>query len=141
MRFSEPSGLYCIFKKLMVAVQYIIFHIYTKWRDSSSLSSKLYSPAMDFKCSDLEQWKEALSSYGDRIELLKKPNLVSFDDFYRNELPGVLRQRNPSYITTPELAKLMQWKLTRGKWRFLLLCSSSICQNIFILLSIIFKVY
>ncbi|XP_055835941.1 uncharacterized protein LOC129904402 [Solanum dulcamara] len=72
---------------------------------------------MDFKCSDLEQWKEALSSYGDRIESLKKPNLVTFDDFYRNELPGLLRQRNPSYITTPELAKLMQWKLTRGKWR------------------------
>ncbi|OIT37688.1 PREDICTED: uncharacterized protein LOC109240426 [Nicotiana attenuata] len=72
---------------------------------------------MDFKCSDLGQWKEALSSYGVRIESLNKPNLVSLDDFYRNELPGVLRQRNPSYITTSELTKLMQWKLTRGKWR------------------------
>ncbi|WMV27273.1 hypothetical protein MTR67_020658 [Solanum verrucosum] len=72
---------------------------------------------MDFKCSDLEQWKEALSSYGASIESLNKPNLVPLDDFYRNELPGVLQQRNPSYITTPELSKLMQWKLTRGKWR------------------------
>ncbi|KAK4348569.1 hypothetical protein RND71_031324 [Anisodus tanguticus] len=72
---------------------------------------------MDFKCSDLGQWKEALSSYGAHIESLNKPNLVSLDDFYRNELPGVLRQRNLSYITTPELTKLMQWKLTRGKWR------------------------
>ncbi|MCE3215163.1 hypothetical protein HAX54_001065 [Datura stramonium] len=72
---------------------------------------------MDFKCSDLEQWKEALSAYEARIESLNKPNLVSLDDFYRNELPAVLRQRNPSYITTPELTKLMQWKLTRGKWR------------------------
>ncbi|CAN4092204.1 unnamed protein product [Withania somnifera] len=72
---------------------------------------------MDFKSSDLSQWKEALSSYGAHIESLNKPNLVSLDDFYRKELPSVLRQRNPSYITTSELSKLMQWKLTRGKWR------------------------
>ncbi|XP_059279475.1 uncharacterized protein LOC132033506 [Lycium ferocissimum] len=72
---------------------------------------------MELKCSDLGQWKEALSSYGAHMESLNKPNLVSLDDFYRNELPGVLRQRNPSYITNPELTKLMQWKLTRGKWR------------------------
>nr|CAN60405.1 hypothetical protein VITISV_034137 [Vitis vinifera] len=33
-------------------------------------------------------------------------------------LPALIRQRNPNpYITTSELSKLMQWKLTRGKWR------------------------
>ncbi|MCE2055764.1 hypothetical protein HAX54_043356 [Datura stramonium] len=38
---------------------------------------------MDFKCSDLEQWKEASSAYEARIESPNKPNLVSLDDFYR----------------------------------------------------------
>ncbi|XP_019156669.1 PREDICTED: uncharacterized protein LOC109153260 [Ipomoea nil] len=73
---------------------------------------------MDFKCSDSGLWEEALSSYDARIEALNKPNLLSLDAFYRNELPLLLRQRNPNpYLTTSDLTKLMQWKLTRGKWR------------------------
>ncbi|KAJ7966485.1 DNA binding protein [Quillaja saponaria] len=73
---------------------------------------------MDFGCSDVSLWKEALSSYSSTIKSLNKTNLVSLDDFYRNELPHLLHQRNPNpHITTPELTKLMQWKLTRGKWR------------------------
>ncbi|XP_062098183.1 uncharacterized protein LOC133804051 [Humulus lupulus] len=73
---------------------------------------------MEFACSDLNLWQEALSAYPSRIQSLNKPNLVSLDDYYRNELPPLLHQRNPSpYITTSELSKLMQWKLTRGKWR------------------------
>ncbi|XP_059459530.1 uncharacterized protein LOC132189061 isoform X1 [Corylus avellana] len=73
---------------------------------------------MNFECSEVGLWKEALSSYSSRIESLNKPNLHSLDDFYRNQLPPVLHQRNPNpYITTAELSKLMQWKLTRGKWR------------------------
>lgn len=73
---------------------------------------------MEFKSSDVNQWKEALSAYESRIESLNKPNLVSLDQFYRKELPPLLVNRNPNpYITTPELSKLMQWKLTRGKWR------------------------
>ena len=74
---------------------------------------------MKFECSELNLWKEALSSYSTRLESLNKPNLISFDDFYRNQLPPILRNRNPNpYITTAELSKLMQWKLTRGKWRY-----------------------
>ncbi|KAJ4845177.1 hypothetical protein Tsubulata_013700 [Turnera subulata] len=73
---------------------------------------------MDFKCTDLNLWKEALSAYPSRIQALNKPNLLSLDEFYRIQLPSILHQRNPNpYITTPELAKLMQWKLSRGKWR------------------------
>lgn len=73
---------------------------------------------MNFECSDVSLWKEALSSYTSRIESLNKPNLLSLDDFYRNHLPPAVLQRNPNpYITTAELSKLMQWKLTRGKWR------------------------
>ena len=81
---------------------------------------------MKFECSELNLWKEALSSYSTRLESLNKPNLISFDDFYRNQLPPILRSRNPNpYITTAELSKLMQWKLTRGKWRYSLSLSLS----------------
>lgn len=74
---------------------------------------------MDFDCSDLSVWKEALSSYSARIQSLNKPNLVYLDEFYRIQLPSLIHQRNPNpYITTPELSKLMQWKLSRGKWRY-----------------------
>ncbi|KAI7747569.1 hypothetical protein M8C21_010283 [Ambrosia artemisiifolia] len=73
---------------------------------------------MDFKVSDVKQWKEALSSYDSTINSMNKPDLVSLDNFYTKELPSIIHQRNPNpYITTPELSKLMKWKLTRGKWR------------------------
>lgn len=73
---------------------------------------------MDMNCSDVGVWKSALSSYKSTIESLNKPNLVHLDNFYSDELPILIKQRSPnSHITTPELSKLMQWKLTRGKWR------------------------
>ena len=75
---------------------------------------------MDFQCSNAGVWREALSTYSARIVSLNKPQLVSLDDFYCNQLPALFRQRNPNpYITKSELSMLMQWKLTRGKWRFL----------------------
>ncbi|OVA14575.1 hypothetical protein BVC80_1811g42 [Macleaya cordata] len=73
---------------------------------------------MDFECSELQQWKEALSSYQTSLESINKTQLLELDDFYRNQLPPLLHQRNPNcFITKSELSKLMQWKLTRGKWR------------------------
>ncbi|XP_010520796.1 PREDICTED: uncharacterized protein LOC104799833 [Tarenaya hassleriana] len=76
------------------------------------------STGLNFDCSDAGAWKHALSSYESRIESLNKPNLVSLDQFYRQELPSLLHQRDPNpYITTSELSELMKWKLTRGKWR------------------------
>lgn len=78
--------------------------------------------AMDFGCKDVNVWKEALSTYTSQVQSLSlsknKPNLVSLNQFYCNELPSLIHQRNPNpFITTQELSKLMQWKLTRGKWR------------------------
>ncbi|CAI9115971.1 OLC1v1017001C3 [Oldenlandia corymbosa var. corymbosa] len=73
---------------------------------------------MKWECADVSLWKAALSSYKSTIETLNKPNLISLDDFYTKELPLIINQRNPKpYILTDELSKLMQWKLTRGKWR------------------------
>lgn len=73
---------------------------------------------MDLKSFDAARCKEALSSYDAVIRDLRKPNLVALDDFYRRELPDLLRQRNPNpHITTGEISRLMEWKLARGKWR------------------------
>ncbi|KAK2452673.1 DNA binding protein [Trifolium repens] len=91
---------------------------------------------MDFECKDVSVWKEALSTYSSQIQSLSlsknKPNLVSLNQFYCNELPSLLHQRNPNpFITTQELSKLMQWKLSRGKWRPRLLdFVSSIDENV-----------
>ncbi|KAI6689145.1 hypothetical protein NL676_025973 [Syzygium grande] len=73
---------------------------------------------MDFRCGDAAQWTRALAAYSDRIAALDKPDLLPLDDFYRRRLPALLRGRSPGpFITRPELAQLMRWKLARGKWR------------------------
>ncbi|XP_021767670.1 uncharacterized protein LOC110732067 [Chenopodium quinoa] len=75
---------------------------------------------MELKCNDVKIWKEALTSYQSRILSLSlnKPKLVSLDDFYRTQLPSLIHSRLPTpYLTQSELHSLMQWKLTRGKFR------------------------
>lgn len=96
---------------------------------------------LDFKCSDVGVWKEALSSYESRIESLNKPELVSLDQFYRIKLPCLLHDRDPNpYLTTSELSQLMKWKLSRGKWRYFLSLFLSRFLNLlfFFLLMVIF---
>ncbi|KAI4375076.1 hypothetical protein MLD38_012987 [Melastoma candidum] len=78
--------------------------------------------AVDFSCADVDAWKEALSSYSGKLrslsEATSKPDLIVLDDFYRNELPGILSCRNPNpHLTRSELVQIMRWKLSRGKWR------------------------
>lgn len=73
---------------------------------------------MDFGCSDPGAWRDALSSYDKHMESLNNPKLAELDKLYRTELPHSLHSRTPTaYITKNELKKLMEWKLTRGKWR------------------------
>ncbi|KAL8159568.1 hypothetical protein V2J09_001105 [Rumex salicifolius] len=73
---------------------------------------------LNINCSDVKTWREALESYPARIASLEKKDLVSLDDFYRSQLPCLLRSRLPApYLTRSELTTLMQWKLTRGKFR------------------------
>ncbi|XP_072973627.1 uncharacterized protein [Typha angustifolia] len=73
---------------------------------------------MDFGCGEVGAWKKSLEAYESRIESLAKPDLLPLDAFYRCELPLILRRRDPDpFISKPELHRLMQWKLSRGKWR------------------------
>ncbi|KAH9625449.1 hypothetical protein KSS87_023316 [Heliosperma pusillum] len=75
-----------------------------------------------WKNKDVKTWKQALNSYSSQINLLSinknKPNLITLDDFYITQLPSLLHERVPTpYLTRSELHSLMQWKLTRGKFR------------------------
>ncbi|KAL9251260.1 hypothetical protein AKJ16_DCAP09200 [Drosera capensis] len=99
-----------------------------KFRSSSQINLRTPSSTavinpwreMDFKCSNISLWKEALSSYESRMSSMndKKPNLASLDTFYRVELPALVHARDPNpYITRSELTSLMKWKLSRGKFR------------------------
>ncbi|URD76391.1 hypothetical protein MUK42_08531 [Musa troglodytarum] len=73
---------------------------------------------MEFATRDVGAWSESLSAYESRLALLRKPDLLPLDAFYRAELPVLLLRRDPRpFLTKPELRRLMQWKLSRGKWR------------------------
>ncbi|KAL6843622.1 hypothetical protein ACP4OV_026684 [Aristida adscensionis] len=73
---------------------------------------------VDFASSDAAAWRKALAAYDRRLAALEKPDLVPVDAFYRHDLPALLRRRDPDpFLAKPELARLLQWKLSRGKWR------------------------
>ncbi len=73
---------------------------------------------VEFASTDTRAWIAALEAYGQRLEALGNPKLTALDTFYRVELPELLEKRQAdAYITQEELTKIMQWKLSRGKWR------------------------
>lgn len=77
---------------------------------------------VEFTSTNLEEWSAALAAYGERLEALGNPKLTGLDMFYRVELPKLLEGRQPdAYITREELIKIMNWKLSRGKWRCIVL--------------------
>lgn len=81
-----------------------------------------------FGSEDAQEWREALDAYEERLEALGNANLVEIDAFYRVELPKVVARRHPEvYITQDELVKIMDWKLSRGKWRCTTLILAQFC--------------
>ncbi|XP_021316943.1 uncharacterized protein LOC8060537 isoform X1 [Sorghum bicolor] len=71
-----------------------------------------------FASGDAAAWRAALAAYDRRLAALDKPDLVAVDSFYRHDLPALLRCRDPDpFLAKPELVRLLQWKLSRGKWR------------------------
>lgn len=47
----------------------------------------------------------------------KAKKLLDLDNWFQNQLPQEINKRSEKYITLEELTKLMEWKLTRGKFR------------------------
>jgi len=66
---------------------------------------------------DLTRWRSALASYENVIARQGVAKLPDRDRWYRTELPAALAARRPRHITLPELVKLTEWKMSRGKWR------------------------
>ncbi|MCO5569197.1 hypothetical protein L7F22_022907 [Adiantum nelumboides] len=81
---------------------------------------------VEYDCNDGAAWQQQLEGYASFIEALKKPKLQELDDFYTRSLPSLVQQRHPSpFMTAQELVKVVQWKLSRGKWRPKLLSFAS----------------
>ncbi|XP_067433480.1 uncharacterized protein zgc:112496 [Thunnus thynnus] len=75
-----------------------------------------------FACEDPATWRSVYEKYWGVVEAKeakgKKPGkLLNLDKWYQEELPAVISTRPDKHITQSELVKLMEWKLTRGKFR------------------------
>ncbi|CUA77482.1 hypothetical protein RSOLAG22IIIB_02497 [Rhizoctonia solani] len=78
-----------------------------------------------------EDIQTALSRYPEHVSQLagagSKSELQALDEWRLKELPGLVKSREPAFVDKPELQRLMEWKLTRGKFRPTL--PSLIAQN------------
>ncbi|KAF0025311.1 hypothetical protein F2P81_022192 [Scophthalmus maximus] len=74
-----------------------------------------------FACEDPASWRSVYDKYWDVVEAKaksKKPGkLLNLDKWYQQELPTLISGRLDKHISLSELVKLMEWKLTRGKFR------------------------
>ncbi|XP_034049870.1 uncharacterized protein zgc:112496 [Thalassophryne amazonica] len=74
-----------------------------------------------FACEDVSVWRIVYQQYWDAVEAKEKDKkrgkLLILDKWYQEELPAVISSRSDKYVTRSELMKLMEWKLTRGKFR------------------------
>ncbi|XP_030068444.1 uncharacterized protein LOC115476295 [Microcaecilia unicolor] len=77
------------------------------------LSGPLYA------CEDPSVWRAVLDIYWDVIKAKgeKQKKLLALEKWYQEELPATVMGRQEKYLTRDELVKLMEWKLTRGKFR------------------------
>lgn len=73
-----------------------------------------------FGCEEAAAWRRAFDKYWDVVEARVKggkPKLLQLDKWYQEELPALISSRSEKHLTQSELVKLMEWKLTRGKFR------------------------
>ncbi|OCT64492.1 hypothetical protein XELAEV_18045590mg [Xenopus laevis] len=72
-----------------------------------------------FHSEDPKVWQRTSDLYWDVIEAkgTKKKKLISLDKWYQEQLPPCIAARPQKHLTREELVKLMEWKLTRGKFR------------------------
>jgi hypothetical protein len=66
---------------------------------------------------DPARWRLALRRYDAVIASQGVTKLPDRDRWYRTELPEAIAARKPRYVTHPELVRLTEWKMSRGKWR------------------------
>ncbi|KAI1896217.1 hypothetical protein AGOR_G00092530 [Albula goreensis] len=76
-----------------------------------------------FSCEDPHVWRGVYEKYWQVVELKsenkgkKQGKLLALDKWYQEALPTAIAGRSERFLTQSELVKLMEWKLTRGKFR------------------------
>ncbi|KAL0052823.1 hypothetical protein WJX82_008343 [Trebouxia sp. C0006] len=63
------------------------------------------------------EWQAQLASVESKIQSLAKSGLLEVDRWCVQELPSVMQAREQLFLEKDEIVKLVEWKLTRGKWR------------------------
>lgn len=74
-----------------------------------------------FTCEEPATWRSVFQIYWNVVEARMKgkthQKLLTLDKWYQEELPTNISSRSDKHVTQSELVKLMEWKLTRGKFR------------------------
>ncbi|XP_043567988.1 uncharacterized protein zgc:112496 [Chiloscyllium plagiosum] len=77
-----------------------------------------------YNCKNPTVWRSIFALYGDVVEAKamaskgkKAGKLTALDKWYQEELPEAICSRKEKFLTHTELVQLMEWKLTRGKFR------------------------
>ncbi|XP_067859839.1 uncharacterized protein zgc:112496 [Heptranchias perlo] len=77
-----------------------------------------------YNCKDPAVWRSVFALYWDVVEAKttaskggKAGKLAALDKWYQEELPAAVCSRAEKFLTHAELVQLMEWKLTRGKFR------------------------
>jgi hypothetical protein len=70
-----------------------------------------------WKSDDASEWRDAFDSYGAVVASQGVASLPALDDWYRDELPGLIAARRRPHVTHAELVRVTEWKMARGVWR------------------------
>ncbi|XP_019395402.1 PREDICTED: uncharacterized protein LOC109313369 [Crocodylus porosus] len=72
-----------------------------------------------YGCQDPTCWRRMRDLHWAVVEAKgsERKGLARLEKWYQEELPAALAGRKEKYLTQGEVVKLMQWKLTRGKFR------------------------
>jgi hypothetical protein len=70
-----------------------------------------------FETDELPAWHAARAGYGAALERRSASRLRELDDWYRADLPRVLAERTPPFVTLDELVRVTEWKMKRGTYR------------------------
>lgn len=70
-----------------------------------------------WESNDTEEWRSALGRYTNVVAQQGSARLPALDAWYRDELPDAIAARDPRHVTLDELARLTEWKMSRGVWR------------------------
>ena len=62
-------------------------------------------------------WQGALDRYPAVVAGQNVAALIQLDQWYRDELPGLITARSMPHATLAELVRVTEWKMYRGAWR------------------------